>query len=221
MALTRAASNLLARPSTAFCSWMREGMPRKLAANLTRPGGDRNKLRELLRWRQYTVVDHRVATETAGPIAITRTRLSMDDTWSVPAIEFTPADASGTTLVLADAGRATLAGEIDTLLRQKRRVVAIDPFYFGESKIDTRAFPQRQPEEAHIVVARYHAMQPGHEVSKRVAREQIGVLDLEGNRARSQFLNQPLGIRMAAEQHGSVAPARTLGVQSQNAFGDV
>src|SRR5213076_142766 len=70
----------------------------------------------------------------------TRTQLSMVDTWTVPAIEFTPADASGTTLVLADGGRATLADEIDQLLQQKRRVVAIDPFYFGESKIDTRDF---------------------------------------------------------------------------------
>src|SRR5207253_117533 len=39
-----------------------------------------------------------------------------------------------------DAGKSTLANEIQQLLRQKRRVAAIDPFYFGESRLDTRDY---------------------------------------------------------------------------------
>jgi hypothetical protein len=58
----------------------------------------------------------------------------------VPAIEFSRADSTGTTLVLADGGKSTLANEIDELLQQNRRVVAIDPFYFGESRVETRDF---------------------------------------------------------------------------------
>ena len=110
----------------------------KLAAGLPRPGGDRAKLRELVRWPEYRVVAHRLATETAGDVSITRTRITLDDAWTVPAIEFSRNDSTGTTLIFADGGKSTLANEIDDLLQQKRRVVAIDPFYFGESRVETR-----------------------------------------------------------------------------------
>jgi hypothetical protein len=112
----------------------------KLAAGLPRPGGDRAKLREIVRWTDYRATPRRVSTETAGAVQVTKTRVHLDDTWTVPAIEFAGAESTGTTLLLADAGKATLANEIDELLRQKRRVVAIDPFYFGESKITIRDF---------------------------------------------------------------------------------
>ncbi len=113
----------------------------KLAGGLPRAGGDRSKLREIVRWPEYRVTAHRLSTETAGAVSITATRLSLDDTWTVPAIEFSRADsAAGATLLLADGGKATLANEIDQLLQQKRRVVAIDPFYFGEARVETRDF---------------------------------------------------------------------------------
>jgi dienelactone hydrolase len=112
----------------------------KLSAGLPRAGGDRAKLRDIVRWPEYKVVPRRVNTETAGSVTITKTRVLLNDTWTIPAIEFERSGSTGTTLVLADAGKATLANEIDGLLEQKQRVVAIDPFYFGESKIDTRDF---------------------------------------------------------------------------------
>jgi dienelactone hydrolase len=109
----------------------------RLAAGLPRPGSDRARLREILRWPEYHVTPHRVSAETAGPVTITKTQLQLDDTWTVPAIEFSRADSAGATLVLADAGRTALADEIAALLEAKRRVVAIDPFYFGESRLET------------------------------------------------------------------------------------
>ena len=112
----------------------------KLAASLPKPGGDRARLRDIVRWTDYHATPHRVATQTAGAVTITTTRLALDDTWTVPAIEFSRADSAGTTLVIADSGRSALANEIDGLLQQKQRVVAIDPFYFGESRMDTRDF---------------------------------------------------------------------------------
>src|SRR5207245_873047 len=107
-----------------------------LAASLPKPGGDRARLREIVRWTDYHATPHRVATQTDGAVTITTTRLSLDDTWTVPAIEFSRADSAGTTLVIGDSGRSALANEIDGLLQQKQRVVAIDPFYFGESRIE-------------------------------------------------------------------------------------
>jgi dienelactone hydrolase len=117
----------------------------KLSAQLpralpSRDTPDRNKLREITRWTDYRATAHQVSTHNAGGIAIAATRLSLDDTWTVPLLDLSPAGASGTTLLLADSGKSTLANEIQQLLAQKRRVVTIDPFYFGESRLETRDY---------------------------------------------------------------------------------
>jgi dienelactone hydrolase len=100
----------------------------------------RETLREIVRWTDYRATAHPVSTRTAGGFAITATRLSLDNTWTVPLLELSPGAATGTTLVLADSGKSTLANEVQQLLAQKRRVVTIDPFYFGESRVETRDY---------------------------------------------------------------------------------
>jgi dienelactone hydrolase len=62
------------------------------------------------------------------------------DQWTVPVTELTPATASGTTLLLADAGRAKAGDDARTLLGEGRRVAALDPWYFGESALGQRDF---------------------------------------------------------------------------------
>jgi hypothetical protein len=67
-------------------------------------------------------------------------KLHMDH-WTVPAVELTPAGAArGTTLLLSDEGRASTTEAARTLLNDGRRVVAIDPFSFGESALGERDF---------------------------------------------------------------------------------
>ncbi|HXB70537.1 MAG TPA: acetylxylan esterase [Candidatus Acidoferrales bacterium] len=100
----------------------------------------RETLREVVRWTDYRATAHQVSTRNAGGIAITSTRLSLDNTWTVPLLDLSPAASTGTTLVLADSGKATLTNEIQQLLDRKRRVVTIDPFYFGESRLETRDY---------------------------------------------------------------------------------
>jgi hypothetical protein len=58
----------------------------------------------------------------------------------VPAVELAPAQPKSTVLIVADAGRANVANEVKALVAEGNRVVAIDPFYFGESKIATRDY---------------------------------------------------------------------------------
>ena len=60
--------------------------------------------------------------------------------WTVPATELAPTTARRTTLLLADAGRAAAAGDARRLLDAGSRVVAVDPFYFGESSLGPRDF---------------------------------------------------------------------------------
>jgi dienelactone hydrolase len=100
----------------------------------------RETLRQITRWTDYHATAHQLSTRNAGGIAITATRLYLDDTWTVPLLDFSPAASTGTTLVLADSGKATLANEVQQLLDRKRRVVTIDPFYFGESRVETRDY---------------------------------------------------------------------------------
>lgn len=68
-------------------------------------------------------------------------RLKLGSDWTVPATEFLPAgEVSSTAILLADAGRGSVAADVVSLLKQGKRVIAVDPFYFGESKISQRDF---------------------------------------------------------------------------------
>ncbi len=105
-----------------------------IAKSLTDPLPRRTtaSLAAVVKYRAYDV-DARLADPGAW-------RLRMDNgSWTVPAVEIAPGTApAGTTLVVADEGRKAVAAEIRALLAENQRVVALDPFYFGESKIDRR-----------------------------------------------------------------------------------
>jgi hypothetical protein len=67
--------------------------------------------------------------------------LKMDSEWTVPAVEFGPGrTGEPAVLLISDLGRAGCAEEAGKLVEQGRRVIVIDPFYFGESKIKSRDF---------------------------------------------------------------------------------
>jgi hypothetical protein len=46
----------------------------------------------------------------------------------------------GTSCVVADGGRANAVAQIEGLLAEGQRVLAVDPFYIGESKIEDRGY---------------------------------------------------------------------------------
>ena len=108
-----------------------EKLPRPLAISAAE---SREKLREITRW-----TDYRVTAQPAGADS-PAWRLSMNGNWTVPAVEFASDGATGVTLVLGDAGKAKLTTEIQQLLDRRQRVIAIDPFYFGECRIETRDY---------------------------------------------------------------------------------
>jgi len=114
----------------------------RLSRNLTPSGPPtREKLREIVRWPDYRATGaHPITLRREGDVVIRATRLSLENAWTVPLLELTPPESTGTTLVMADAGKATLANEIQQLLESKRRVVTIDPFYFGESRMESRDY---------------------------------------------------------------------------------
>jgi dienelactone hydrolase len=55
------------------------------------------------------------------------------DAWTIPAVALVKDEPKGTTLVIADKGRMSVADEVDRLLAQGQRVIVLDLFYFGEA----------------------------------------------------------------------------------------
>lgn len=96
---------------------------------------NREKLRALLRSGTPRPLSAIAAfSETTTQFSVTHWWLRLGDDWTIPAVELTPRKPTSTVLLPADFGRATAAAEITTLLHEGYRVIAVDPFYTGESR---------------------------------------------------------------------------------------
>jgi hypothetical protein len=100
----------------------------------------RAKLRELVRARDYAVTAEDAGEESREGIQIHSWRLRVGEAWTVPVVELRRGTPGGTVLVLSDGGRRNEAAEAERWLAAGRRVVFVDPFYFGESKIKSHDF---------------------------------------------------------------------------------
>jgi len=74
-------------------------------------------------------------SEMRGDTKATFWQLHAGADWTVPAVELVRGEPKGTTILIADGGRKSVAANAEALLASGQRVLAIDPFYFGESKI--------------------------------------------------------------------------------------
>jgi hypothetical protein len=108
-----------------------EGLPRKTGVA---------KLADVVKAHTYKVSAIEAgAGEQAEGISLRYWRLRLDDDWTLPAVELGDPANANVTLLIGDQGRAALAAEARRLVKQEgRRVIAVDPFYFGESKIAKR-----------------------------------------------------------------------------------
>ena len=103
-------------------------------------------MREIVRAERYECSGEKRKTSKIAGASVNAWRFSMQSQdakqaeWTVPATEFVSAKPKGTTILLADGGRKTQAPAIAELVASGQRVVAVDPFYFGESKIQSRDF---------------------------------------------------------------------------------
>ncbi len=125
-----------------------------LAKNLPRGASTPLSPASLPRWQQtqrgllggivhakhYNVSAEQAGTEITNDISVTYWRLKMGNAWTVPAVELARGTPLETVLLVGDAGRKALAADVDKLLAEGRRVVAVDPFYFGESRIAQKDF---------------------------------------------------------------------------------
>jgi hypothetical protein len=100
----------------------------------------REAVRQSVQYKQYTVAQQSAESETKGDTEATFLRLRIGDSWTVPAVKLRRGEPKGTTIVVADGGRQSAAEAVERLLAAGQTVVAIDPFYVGESKIPQKDF---------------------------------------------------------------------------------
>lgn len=114
-----------------------DGLPAKPTVP---PAEARKQLQALTRTPFYEAEAKEAGDSKAGDIQAKRWNLHMGSDWTVPAVELERPSPNGTVLLVGDGGRTSLEGEARSLLRQGKRVIAVDPFYFGESKMETEPF---------------------------------------------------------------------------------
>ncbi|MBI4626512.1 MAG: hypothetical protein HY736_25250 [Verrucomicrobia bacterium] len=117
-----------------------QGLPRDPQLAARDPAVARATLRAVVHFADDAVAAKRLGrAEAAGPAA-SFWELRVGQEWTVPVVEFTRGTPVGTTIVLADAGRRSLAAEVEKLLDAGQRVLAVDLLGFGESNMGAKDF---------------------------------------------------------------------------------
>jgi hypothetical protein len=146
----------------------------------------REELRKVVRAKHSRATAERLGTTNSA----TYWRIKIDDHWTVPAVELKPAKVEGTAILVADGGRKSMASEAEALLKGGQRVLAIDPFYFGESKIRSHDFLF-----ALLVAA----------VGDRALGIQAGQIVATANWAQAQFKEGPIALHAVGPRSSSFA----------------
>jgi hypothetical protein len=151
---------------------------------------NREKLREVVRAKHFNGVATRVGNESVEGVEAAFWKIKVDDEWTIPAVELKSRQPKGTTILVADSGRSGAAAEAQALLEKGERVLAVDPFYFGESKIRTHDYLF-----ALLVAA----------VGERPLALQAGQIAAVARWARTQSEGQPVKIRAVGPRASTFA----------------
>ncbi len=94
----------------------------------------------IARLATYKSTAEKIGESMEGETKAIYWRIRVGDDWTVPAVELCRGIPEGTVCVTADGGRASAVEQIENLLSDNYRVLAIDSFYLGESKLDDRGY---------------------------------------------------------------------------------
>ncbi|HOW71224.1 MAG TPA: hypothetical protein PKY77_11535 [Phycisphaerae bacterium] len=95
----------------------------------------RSLLRDRICFREYGLTAEKVGERQQGGIKAKFWRFGIGKEWTVPAVELSKGEGDRVAVLIADKGRKAAAGEADRLLAGGYRVLAVDPFYLGESAV--------------------------------------------------------------------------------------
>lgn len=102
------------------------------------PGAER--LKTVVQFHEYEAAGEKIGADRAGETEAGFWKLKTGTDWTVPAVVLSRGEPAATVLVICDEGRTNAAAQCEKLLAEKKRVIAMDPFLFGESKIKERDF---------------------------------------------------------------------------------
>jgi hypothetical protein len=100
----------------------------------------REQLDDLIRALPYRISPAREATLNSGPVKASFWRLHIRGDWTLPAVELAAGEPAETVILIHDGGRAEAWNRAAELVAAGKRVVCVDLFYFGESRIASRDF---------------------------------------------------------------------------------
>ncbi len=124
------------------------GPPANRADAEKRRKAGRERLREIVRARDWDVQADADGGEENGDLHVHYWRLRLGDDWTVPAAELWRGDPKRTALLICDGGRRNAAADAERLLKDGARVLVIDPFDFGEAKPVYPGGDAREPKYA-------------------------------------------------------------------------
>jgi hypothetical protein len=113
-----------------------------IAVNLSRelPRKTGRTLADVVRAKTYAITGTQAEAAQADGLITTHWRLRIGSDWTLPVVDIARVSGSPPVILIGDQGRAALVSEAQRLVSEGRRVIAVDPFYFGESKISKRDF---------------------------------------------------------------------------------
>jgi hypothetical protein len=94
----------------------------------------------IVRLAKYQPTAELVDESSAGVTKARFWRIALGEDWTVPVVELWRGTPKGTSCVAADGGRTSAVAQIEELLSGGERVLAVDPFYVGESKLEDRGY---------------------------------------------------------------------------------
>lgn len=97
-------------------------------------------VREIARLADYLPTAALAHESTDGDTKARLWKISVGNDWTVPVVELWRKEPRGTSCVVADGGRTSALAQIESLLGEDQRVLAMDPFYLGESTIEDRGY---------------------------------------------------------------------------------
>jgi hypothetical protein len=95
-------------------------------------------LSQIVRARTFDAATVAIGSRKVGTYTATDYWFRLGGAWTVPATEIVPTNPKGAVLVIGDEGRAATTAVVENLLRDGRRVMAIDLCFFGELLIPKR-----------------------------------------------------------------------------------
>jgi dienelactone hydrolase len=109
------------------------GVPEDPAALAAWQRERRRELSQLVRSKPCAVEAERVGEGRSGEFSAAFWQLHVGTEWTLPAVELVRGTPTGTVLLVADGGRSSAVSEIERLLAGGKRVIAVDPFGYGEA----------------------------------------------------------------------------------------